>query len=206
MTGSYLIYDLEIIKAIPPKGDRLEGVEYCGGWTDYEGMGISVGATCLLTTIGASEGDWVISEPRSFTGLVDLGGHLQAHLLTPGLPIGGFNSRKFDDKLLSANGIDLTSGFDILDMVLEAAGWKGRAYWNNGFKYNLATIATANGYEKTLSGEEAPIEWQKGNKEKVIKYCENDVRIEAETLKRLLLGTLIDPNTKQLLKHEGIYA
>lgn len=200
---NYLIYDLEIIKAIPPKdeGDRLDGIEYCGGWTDYKNMGISVGATCLLTRIG---GVWQVRPPRSFVDLAELKNHLTAHQITPGCAIGGFNSRKFDDNLLAANGILIKSDFDLLDMVLEAAGWLGKAYWSKGLKYNFASIGEANGIEKTLSGEKAPIEWQKGNSQTVIDYCINDARIEAEALKRLLLGTLLDPNTNQPLTHGGI--
>ena len=62
-------------------------------------------------------------------------------------------------------------------------------------------IAEKNGYHKTLTGELAPIEWQRGNQQLVIDYCKNDVLIEAETLKRLLNGTLIDPNDGQLLQY-----
>ena len=38
-----LIYDIEIIKAIPSKnGERITGIEYCEGWKDHANMGISV--------------------------------------------------------------------------------------------------------------------------------------------------------------------
>lgn len=41
--GDALIYDIEIAKAIlGPKEKPMPGVEYCQGWTDYVGMGISV--------------------------------------------------------------------------------------------------------------------------------------------------------------------
>ena len=39
-----VVYDIEIVKAIPDKADlglQLEGVQYCKGWHDYENMGIS---------------------------------------------------------------------------------------------------------------------------------------------------------------------
>jgi hypothetical protein len=202
----YGIYDLEIAKAIPPKADtdRLPGIEYCGGWADYANMGIACWALCFLDTE-----DWNISEPIGGTAINQFGepgGRFLAHeLISCGLssiPIGGFNSKKFDDQLLEEFGFSAnTSDFDILEMVLEAAGMAEIKYWELEPKrsYSLAQIANANGYQKTLSGEQAPIEWQRGNKEVVIDYCKNDVRIAAMTLQRLLQETLMDPNTGNLL-------
>jgi hypothetical protein len=125
----YGIYDLEIAKAIPPKvdADRLPGIEYCGGWTDYANMGVACWALCFLDTE-----DWSISEP-----------------------IGGTSINRFGEP-----------GERFLAHELISCG--------------LSSI---------------PIEWQRGNKEVVIDYCKNDVRIEAMTLQRLLQGTLMDPNT-----------
>ena len=38
-----LVYDLEIVKAIPDKsGACKDGIEYCEGWQDHKNMGISV--------------------------------------------------------------------------------------------------------------------------------------------------------------------
>lgn len=43
MTRDTVIYDIEIIKAVPDrKFPRSEGVEYCAGWDDHAGMGVSV--------------------------------------------------------------------------------------------------------------------------------------------------------------------
>ena len=40
---SVLVYDIEIVNAIPDReGIKKEGVEYCEGWGDHAGMGISV--------------------------------------------------------------------------------------------------------------------------------------------------------------------
>ncbi len=37
-----LIYDVEIAKAVQGKGEtRIDGVQYCKGWTDYAGMGVA---------------------------------------------------------------------------------------------------------------------------------------------------------------------
>lgn len=205
----FAIYDLEIARAIPPKdkADRLSGIDYCEGWTDFDGMGIACWALCLLDT-----DTWSISDPIVGTdpeGLweqkclweqmtVDIGGEP-----INGLMIGGFNSRKFDDRLLQSHGYNLISNFDILDMVLSSAGMTNIAYWGLDPKrsYSLANISTSNGYSKTLGGEQAPIEWQRGNKRLVLDYCANDVRIEAKTLTLLLQGELIDPNTGDKLMY-----
>jgi DEAD/DEAH box helicase domain-containing protein len=203
----YAIYDLEILKAIPPKdeADRLPDIEYCDGWKDYENMGISCWAYCWLDTE-----DWSISKPIAGTGSRDKCLLMEFVLMallwrSHPFPIGGFNTKKFDDLLLAANGFPSgLSNFDILAMVIDAAGDADVAYWDEGRSYSLAKIAAANGYQKTLSGEQAPIEWQRGNHQQVIEYCKNDVLIEAETLKRLLQGALIDPNTGKTLRHRGI--
>jgi hypothetical protein len=191
----YAIYDLEISKAIPPDNaaDRLPDIQYCGGWTDFEGMGISVAAICYLDTE-----DWSISQPQAYTEMSDFLGMIDA--LPNTVEVGGFDSRDFDDKLIRTLGHPLLSDFDILLMTIEAAGLKGK-YWEqeNPPSYKLADIAMANGYGKTLTGEQAPIEWQRGNKQLLIDYCKNNVCSAAETLKRLMRGALIDPNTGNIL-------
>jgi hypothetical protein len=196
----FAIYDLEVLKAIPPKdeADRLSGIQYCEGWGDFAGMGVSCWALCFFDS--ASEaifGDQCGTDPKALIAELDkadieMGG---------GLCLGGFNSKKFDDRLMAAQGLECRSDFDILDLVLASAGMEDVAYWEMQPKrsYALGKIAEANGYQKTLSGELAPIEWQKGRNDKVLAYCRNDVLIEAETLKRLMQGTLIDPNTGQIL-------
>jgi hypothetical protein len=216
----YAIYDLEIIKAIPPKNeaDRLLDIEYCDGWTDYKKMGISVGAYCLLDTE-----TWETSEPTAYLfdrafnctdtptpeSLKEMARYTAQELVgeISQYQYGGFNSKKFDDNLLSEVlqiPDSVRSNFDILEMVINAAGDTDVAYWDEGRSYSLAKIAQANGYQKTLSGELAPIEWQRANHQLVIDYCKNDALIEAETLKRLLQGSLIDPNTGKTLRHRGI--
>ena len=203
LRGRYLIYDLEIIKGIAPKddADRIPGIEYCSGWTDYRNMGISVWAQCYMDLSKPSE-EWEI---RSGTDLQEFKNSFEEfslRLISP-LPVGGFNTLKFDDKLMFANDFAIESDFDIFQMVLDAADMQDVAYWKLEPRrvYNLAAITAANDLVKTLSGEQAPIEWQRGNKQLVIDYCRNDVRIEALTLKLLLEGELIDPNTGEKLHY-----
>lgn len=199
----YAIFDLEIINAIPPKNeaDRLPEITYCSGWGDFKNMGISAASFCHESYFSPDPLPcfdsycWIASDPA----FPELLAEKLKQLKADGFLIGGFNSRKFDDKLLAAEGIIFTSDFDVLEMVLEAAGMKGKKYWEDGRSYSLDSITKANGLTKTGNGADAPIWWQQGEREKVRDYCRNDAEIEMAVLNLLLSGDLVDPNTQEKL-------
>lgn len=148
-----LIYDSEIIKAIPNGTERLPGIEYCGGWGDHIGMGIS----CICAY------DYIEARFRVF--LKDNFDELR-NLMAKRDIIIGFNSVRFDNKLLAANG------FDNLD------GKSYDLFKETGVRSSLDDICSVNfGYRKTGNGALAPVEWQRGNFGKVIDYCMNDVKL-----------------------------
>jgi hypothetical protein len=192
MTKKILVYDLETCNAIPPKRaiDRLPDINYCEGWDDFENMGISAISWCLM-------------DAESFQsieiGVSQLTPHIENRfhdfIEDSEIKIGGFNSSKFDDKLFQANGLHLISDFDILTLILRSAGVAGTEYWKKGLQYNLASIAQANGVEKTGTGENAPLLYQKNRISDLLLYCFNDSVIESYILSKLLNGDLIDPNT-----------
>jgi hypothetical protein len=184
-----LIYDIEIIKAIPPKdpADRIEGIEYCGGWRDFQGMGVA----CIAYQINDEPVDVSLSAENFFAVLS----------YYPGCYVVGFNSRNFDDKLICS--YELTS-YDLLVEVRAAAGYQSYKDVPPGYTYKLDAIAQANGMAKTGSGELAPIMWQRGQWKEVIEYCKNDVVITRKLLDLGLAGELIDPNTGEKLKLRGI--
>lgn len=193
----YLIYDLEIKNAIPPKNreEMLPGIEYCRSWGDFQGMGISViGFSTLDFSSDEDQVDCFVFDPSPAIATFELAKQ-------SGFKVGGFNSKKFDDKLLAANYLNVASDFDILDMVLEAADMKGVQYWKlaKPRSYTLDAITQANGMSKTGRGDLAPILWQQGKQQEVIDYCRNDAWIEREVLRLLLAGELIDPNTGEKL-------
>jgi DEAD/DEAH box helicase domain-containing protein len=108
----------------------------------------------------------------------------------------GFNSKRFDDQLCAANGIKVTTNYDLLEEIRIAA--YGSPHWEDqpgGFSYSLGAIASANDLTKTGSGTQAPKLWQQGMKEEVIDYCINDVKITKEIYFLGVRGELIDPNT-----------
>ncbi len=186
----YLIYDIEIEKAIPGK-QLVKGIEYCAGWSDYENMGIAV--------IGYK---WSHEDAASYTtsaeGFLDMLMQYDDeyyHLI-------GFNSRNFDDKLLTANGLEgVETGYDLLEQVRIAAGFKAE-YKSvpRGYKYDLNSIAQANGAAKTGSGALAPVLWQQGKKQEVVDYCINDVLVTEKILQFGLAEKLVDPNTGSKLQ------
>jgi hypothetical protein len=187
MHQDYLVYDTEILKAIP-YGDLIRDIEYCKGWTDYEGMGISV-IGFWLTHKDEPE----VSSVMQVFKLVTEG---YAHY-----PVVGFNSANFDDKLMAAHGITIKTTYDVLEQVRIAAGFGAHhTSVRRGYSYKLDAIAQANGMAKTGNGALAPVLWQQGKHQEVKDYCLNDVRITRNILELGLKGELIDPNTGERLK------
>lgn len=181
-----LIYDIEIAKAIPG-GERIEGIEYCQGWEDFEGMGISV--------IGYQFGE---ESPEFALSLEEFFDELQ--FIDEPYCLIGFNSKGFDDLLVAANGCFLATDYDLLEEIRLAAGHKSHRSVPKGHSYRLDAIAKANGMAKTASGELAPVMWQRGQRQEVIDYCLMDIKITKAMLDLGLAGELIDPNTGRKLQ------
>ncbi len=186
-----LIYDCEIIKCIPSNAARFSEFEYCEGWDDFENMGIS----CIgYAWLNSEEAPKVATQLEEFSAIAS-----QADRIT------GFNSKKFDDNLVHANGLLVTTDWDLLEQVRIAA--YGSSDWQDcpkGYSYSLDAIAQANGYAKSGSGALAPQWWQLGRKQEVIEYCANDVAITRALMRLGLAGELRDPNTQEFLKLEAI--
>lgn len=188
-----LVYDLEILKAIP-QGEPLPGIKYCAGWDDHVNMGISV--------IGA-----MVWEERPFraSGMQFFSDdHIEFQSLANTCDlIVGFNSESFDDRVCAANGIRIKTDYDILREVYKAKGWDPYPeVFDDKYKgYGLDVICQSTLHaEKTGNGASAPIWWQLGQKEKVVNYCLNDVKLTAQLFERITNNKpLIDPNTGQAL-------
>lgn len=182
-----LFYYCEIIKCIPGE-DPDPNYEYCRGWGDFENMGISVIGFGFIET---SEEAYFSLDPFSeFYKAINEADRIM-----------GFNSRKFDDNLCKANGMDIDTDYDLLQEIRIAA--YGSSHWQDqpeGFSYSLAKVGSANGLAKTGSGTYAPILWQDGEKDMVIKYCMNDVLISMKIYLLGINGQLIDPNTGKNLQ------
>jgi DEAD/DEAH box helicase domain-containing protein len=160
-----LIYDCEIIRCIPSREIEPE-LEYCKGWDDFDGMGLSV--------IGV----WDLKEdiPRVFLG--DNSEEFQT-LVKDREHIIGFNSLAFDDNLCAANGIAVTTTYDLLCEVRAASG-QPRHYTPDLTRggYSLDALARTNlEISKSGSGSLAPKLWQQGEYGAVIDYCLRDVML-----------------------------
>lgn len=180
-----LIYDCEIINCIP-SGEIEEGLSYCKGWTDFEGMGIAV--------IGC----WDLKDdlPRIF--FQDNFQEFQS-LANSRNQIIGFNSISFDDKLCQANGIQIKTTYDLLCEVRVASGqppfFKPRVTRGG---YSLDAIAKANlEISKSSSGDLAPKLWQRGQHGAVADYCLRDVVLTKKIFEKR--HNLIDPTNGSTL-------
>ena len=181
-----LIYDIEIVKAVPTKEPRIEGVEYCIGWGDHANMGVSV--VCAY--------DYETERYRVFTK--ETFGEL-AELMQSRSPLVAHNIIGFDNQVIHACGISQPPPeglcYDTLVELWRAAGlgnrWGGSEYAG----FSLDTAAEVNfGRRKTGNGALAPVHWQRGQIGKVIDYCLEDVRLTRLLFERMALeGFAIDP-------------
>lgn len=182
-----LIYDCEIIKCIPDKnGLRKSGLEYCKGWDDHVNMGISLIGAWL-----SWDNSIRIYPSSAFNAFQDAVNHAEL--------IVGFNSISFDDKLCQANGIEISTDYDLLSEVWAAAGMPRQyTYGVTRAGYRLENLAWANlGKGKSGSGELAPELWQRGKEWEVARYLTDDILITKAIFQRR--SQLIDPTDKSIL-------
>ncbi|CAB5083340.1 hypothetical protein IST4116A_01234 [Burkholderia cenocepacia] len=169
--GNSLIYDIEIVKAILGRGEeRIEGIQYCDGWHDHAGMGISV--------IGAYD----YAEARYRVFCEDNLDEFVA-LCAERAPLVSFNGIGFDDKVINAtldpySAMPKSFRYDLLAEIWRAAGLDPTFGGNSHTGYGLDATCEVNfGIRKSGNGAHAPIAWQQGRVGEVIDYCLNDIRI-----------------------------
>lgn len=166
-----IVYDIECIRAVMPRdpAECLPDIEYAKDWQDYTGMGIAC-ITCY---------DWHTELFRVFGGtpaeLDRFAGFAANRILV------GWNNRQFDDRLLAAHDIDVIESWDIKAAVMAAGGGGQRGN-------SLEDTARVNlgGIGKLAAGIMAPTWWQRGERERVIDYCLQDVNLTRLLLRRLL--------------------
>ena len=178
-----LIYDIEIVRAIPNRdGSRIDGIEYCGGWHDHASMGISV--------IGAYDYDtdrYRVFCRDNFMEFVALS-------CQPDRLMVGFNNIAFDDKVIVLNMPVSTSAprYDLLVETWAAVGLGPTFDYKTHGGYGLDALCELNfGTKKTGNGALAPVAWQQGKIGDVIDYCLNDVRLTKQLFERAIAGEAI---------------
>lgn len=192
-----LIFDCEILNAIPDKKTPEKGINYCKGWEDFEGMGIA----CICCYDYATE-KYRVFDDKNLDSFWELLNNRNCII--------GFNNHKFDNNLLRTHyPKDLFSdndplkghtSFDVLREVWLSLGLTPPAtdndfIWQLHGGYGLDALCKTNfGLSKTGKGDLAPIAWQRGKYAEVIDYCLNDVFLTKKLVDRILLqGWLHSP-------------
>ncbi len=191
-----IIYDIEIKGCIPDKRngslDEVNPVtgqpyEYCGGWTDFRGMGIAtLCAWDCLTNMPLVFDESTIGEFGELVNRRQI--------------VSGFNVVKFDNQICKAFGVEIPNWktFDIYREALIGNGIDPEQPTRGG--RNMNEFARVNfGGAKTANGADAPKMFQRGEMMKLINYCLSDVMIERRLFMRAIEGTLIDPVTGNVL-------
>lgn len=180
-----IMYDLEIIAAVPEKGTpRDPSLHYCGGWEDYEGMGISV-----ITAY-----DFVEERYRVF--LQDNMNEFKLVVNSREIII-GFNNNRFDDNVLAANGIFIPKGrsWDLWKAITKTQPEGHRK------GYDLNSLLKANDIPaKTGLGSESPKWAQTGKWGRNIDYCLSDTTKQVQILRMACNGTLRNPKSGGYMK------
>lgn len=162
-----IIYDCEIIKAIPNRdGSKLEGIEYCSGWRDFAGMGVSV--TGVYDYADGRYRVFCKDNIAEFAKLI-----FERELFV------GFNSIPFDNALLAASGWPVPPAekcYDLLREIWAAAGLGPEFDFKTHGGYGLDAVCLKNfGSRKSGDGALAPVLWQQGKIGAVIDYCLDDI-------------------------------
>ena len=177
-----LVYDIEIVKAIPEHdGNNELGIDYCAGWRDHGNMGISV--------IGAY--DYETDRYRVFCK-DNFGLFLDA---TTGKLLVGFNSIAFDNAVINATlGVTIPEDhcYDLLRETWAAFGLGQVFNYKTHGGFSLDAICKRNfGIKKTGNGALAPKLWQRGEIGAVIDYCLNDVAMTKTFFDHVISGKVI---------------
>jgi hypothetical protein len=201
-----LVYDCEIIKAIQAdykNEEKIEGIEYCNGWDDFENMGISVIGT--YNNWDKESIAFVIDEVYN---VINLPGFIikpmkdfQLYLNITDVLV-GFNNKRFDDELIIANGFTIPENivnYDILQEIWRAVGLGDTFVYPTHAGFSLDQCCKVNGLDrKTGNGGNAAIMWQRGQYKEVIDYCLNDIKITTDLFRKIVNndGWIENPKTK----------
>jgi hypothetical protein len=173
-----VVYDLEIIRGIPKKGEpRSPDIEYCSGWDDHANMGVA----CLCAFDGGAVLTGEVLPYRVFTDPTAWRDFLHMVFRRPWpTTFWGYNNVRFDNKVLAASGWDVPRLCgDLLAELWAHAGLSRDKYSRKSHGgYTLDNVAKVNGLGgKSGSGGHAPILWQRGFHGRVIDYCLKDVAL-----------------------------
>ena len=189
-----IVFDVEIKKGILGRKETpLEGIEYCGGWRDFQNMGVA----CVCTFDTLTNLSRVFTENRLK--------ECEDYLATA--PTAGFNTRRFDMPLLAVHGVRVPEQlhFDALEQIWVKLGLDADSFSGLHAGWGLDAVMQATfGMAKTGHGAMAPVWWQRGEYCRVIDYCLNDVFLEAKLVRHMLAGGVVKAAGKQDLQFEAV--
>lgn len=194
MRPNIIIYDLEILRGVPGRnGERIDGIEYCGGWHDHANMGITVLGVydyredMYRVFCGDNKREW-------------------ANLVNDRRPLCvGFNNIPFDNSVLRATAgwsvPNEAECYDLLREIWACAGLGPDFVYPSHAGYGLDAVCERNfGLRKSGHGALAPVQWQQGDFGAVIDYCLNDVRMTKCLMDKVLAReVIIDPKDMRRL-------
>lgn len=177
------VFDIEIKASIE---------SLAGGWNDHAGMGIS--CLCLY--------DYVTGRYRVFD---DHNIQEAVAMLTTYDWVVGYNTVKFDWKVLAANALPceqsrLSHDFDMLREIWKARGldpdrFNGKTH--GGYKLDDVAFETI-GMRKSGDGALAPKLYQAGRYAELHDYCLEDVRIERSLFEHIVEHGFVKRNGEQI--------
>lgn len=183
-----LIIDAEIKKGILGRGETPKlGIDYCEGWRDFKGMGMSV--------LGGYQSwdeayrTWDCHE-KSLESL--------QHAMSEAEYIVTFNGRSFDGPLLDEFGVHIPQDkhVDLLAAIWEAHGLGWPFKYPSHAGYGLDACCLANDIPgKTGNGALAPVMWQQGRWMEVVDYCLHDIWMTLRLTRLCLAGHFISPKS-----------
>lgn len=202
-----IIYDIEIAKCIQGHKDvKEEEYDYCNGWDDHEGMGIS--CIALHEFCNGRYRLFMADNFHIFSMLVE-------HTIAANEPIVGFNNINFDNRVVCANGLYSSPdemeaySYDILQEIWMAVTgsteYQRDFDWRVHAGYGLDATVKANlpgMIGKSGSGATAPKDFQMGNYGKLIDYCLTDVWLTVNLIYYLKTtgGKLRSPKNGRVLQ------
>lgn len=190
MSIKVLTFDIEIQNCIQGKGEEKDPqYNYCGGWNDQAGMGISF--------LGAH---------RSWDQQIEFFDEKNLHkfplLIKDADVVTGYNIFGFDTGVYKATmtrlGKDPETGmkwkcYDPFNDIKKALRDRFPKGWT------LENVATSTlGYGKNGDGAEAPRMWQRGEIADLINYLAQDCRVEAALFQFILENGYVNNISKEV--------
>jgi len=179
-----VMYDVEIISAVPDENEpRVQGLHYCGGWDDYAGMGISV-----ITAYDFYHSNMLVYLSDNLDDFRTLVNSRDCII--------GYNSIRFDNNVMAANGINISKE-KVYDLWVAITNTQPSGHRSG---YKLSNMLSCNGIDaKTEMGSEAPLLAQTGKWGRLITYCLGDTYKQVQLLRLACSGVMKSPKDGQYM-------